>query len=362
MALVYWPPEARIRSAEISQRVSRIRQTSAWTGRTRDIALGPADRWQARISLSPTKSPAAPRLMLAQLARAGAAVRIPMAEGLYPNGDVSGNLAADSSFDGGTWWPYNNGGSPAFALVPSGAGLAQRIVAGSPVGTTLGALNVAVLPGGWRPETDYVVSVHARTTSGAGLTGLGLGWNRPPQSTAVLLNPAPSASWQRYAWRIRWAAGRPIENTGDGGVIYITCSGSWAAGDDLWLDDVMIEEASALSPLVAGVRLTSAAAGATTASYTGAPASALLALAGQRITVPLAGGEYQAVTLTADLRSDASGNGSALWVQPLRAAAVQSLVATRWPFADMRLAADVSESVEPGPLYSFSTLQLEEAF
>ena len=362
MALVYWPPEARIRSAEFSQRISRIRQTSAWTGRTRDIALGPADRWQARISLSPTKSPATIRAMLAQLARAGTSVRMPM--GARAQGDVSGNLAADSGFELGGWWPYNNGGAPAsYSLVAGGVhGVAQRIVVGTPVGTTLGALNVAVLPGGWRPETDYVVSVYARTDSGAGLTGLLLGWNRPPQSTTVLLNPAPSGVWQRYAWRIRWAAGRPIENTAGGGVIYITAGGSWAAGDDLWLDDVMIEEASALSAWSAGLRLTSAPAGATTAAFAGAPALALLALAGQRITIPLAGGEYQAVTLATDLRSDASGAGSALWVQPLRAAAVQSLVATRWPFADMRLAADVSESVEPGPLYSFSTLQLEEAF
>jgi hypothetical protein len=115
---------------------------------------------------------------------------------------------ADGVPDG--WYPYNNSGQPAtWARSDNG-------VLGSGEVTITWAVNNDStkgvycdgtgqgVQGGWMPGATYVVSLYAKATGTNVGQGLALGWNTGPTSSAAILAPPLSASWQRYAWRITW--------------------------------------------------------------------------------------------------------------------------------------------------------------
>ena len=85
-------------------------------------------------------------------------------------------------------------------------------------------------------------------------------------------------------------------------------------------------------------------AGATngyTLPLTGMQPNARVLRAGQFMTVPLPSGHYRAVCLTADLRADASGDGTAVFVPDLGETPVEDAeVETVAPFIPMCLASD----------------------
>ena len=80
MAQIAWPAAVKIRNIEWAQPPVVIRQRSAWTGRTREVELGSAERWTAQVELVPMREAAlqAWRAFAALLSVAGNHTRLPM--------------------------------------------------------------------------------------------------------------------------------------------------------------------------------------------------------------------------------------------------------------------------------------------
>lgn len=161
-----------------------------------------------------------------------------------------GNLVTDSSFEAEpvTWTTYNNSGNASTRFDTGRNGGRCRVtIVGSTPGSTLGSSKPAAVQGGWQTGVPYVVSFYARKVNGAGFTGCKLLWNNGPQSTTTLSNPTLTTSWQRYAFRIQWNAGATVPLSGGLGSLWISAAGSWVAGDEIWLDDVQVEQADVLT-------------------------------------------------------------------------------------------------------------------
>lgn len=82
MALIAWPAAVKIRHVEWAQPPVVIRQRSAWTGSTREVELGPAERWTAQVELAPMREAGlqAWRAFAALLSVAGNHTRLPVAK------------------------------------------------------------------------------------------------------------------------------------------------------------------------------------------------------------------------------------------------------------------------------------------
>lgn len=164
-----------------------------------------------------------------------------------------GNLCLDSSFEalsGATWVNYNNSGSGATSRYDTGrtgTGRSRVTICGSTPGSSLGSYNLSAIENGWQTGVNYVVSYYAKKVNGAGMTNTRLQWNNGPQNTTTLNNPALTTSWQRYSFLISWTAGSPVPSSGSFGSIWITALGSWVAGDEIWLDDIQVEQADIIS-------------------------------------------------------------------------------------------------------------------
>lgn len=107
-----------------------------------------------------------------------------------------------------------------------------------------------------------------------------------------------------------------------------------------------------------------ALAGQGTMPMKGMPPGVTYLKTGRYITVTLPSGKYQLVMLTAPLVSDGAGNGVASFRPVLREAPANNApLATRNPFCEV---ANVTSKVrwvnEPGGMFSFAQLDVEEAF
>ena len=163
-------------------------------------------------------------------------------------GEIGGNnLCRDSSFElsaagqAGLWHTYNNSGAGAKVRFDTGrqSGQCWVTVAGATPGLTLGAyaaVNEATLLKQWRAGVEYTVSFYARKKNGAGFTSANLRWNIPePAYVSSSIRPLLTSEWQRYEFHLRFAADKTPE-------LYITAEGTFVTGDEIWIDDVQVEE------------------------------------------------------------------------------------------------------------------------
>lgn len=163
-------------------------------------------------------------------------------------GEVGGNnLCRDSSFEltaagqTGLWHIYNNSGAGVGLRFDTGrqSGQCWVTVAGAAPGITLGAyaaVNGATFLKQWRAGVDYTVSFYARKKNGAGFTSANLRWNLPnPAQPLPNKRPNLTTEWQRYEFHLRFAADKTPE-------LYITAEGTFVTGDEIWIDDVQVEE------------------------------------------------------------------------------------------------------------------------
>jgi len=102
----------------------------------------------------------------------------------------------------------------------------------------------ASVNGGWKTDTDYVLSIYAKRVNGSGWTNLEPVWNNIPDAQTVLSAPNLTTSWVRSSWKIRWDAGSTVEP--DGG-FFIRVNGTHAVGAELHLDDIQVEVGTAVT-------------------------------------------------------------------------------------------------------------------
>jgi hypothetical protein len=183
-----------------------------------------------------------------------------------PNSSFTADSNSDGLADG--FGIYNNsaGLEPATASLVvgfDGIGFAQRI-SWSVNNTSqkgIGKTSPNGIPGGWKPNTTYVIAFRARASGtnigqkmGAGGTGDTLNWNTAPATSVALNNPLLTANPQRYSWRITWGAA--VEPTGN---LFLSIAGASGTQGTLDFDEVMVTEGDVLqayspkvSELVAG--------------------------------------------------------------------------------------------------------------
>ncbi|WP_374513772.1 phage tail protein [Niveibacterium sp.] len=147
------------------------------------------------------------------------------------------NLVANTGFqkhDGSLpsgWQIYNNGGVPASSWVLSGGMFGQnrvRLKNLSATSNTFGMVTSIPLGAGvsgWEVGQQYIVSFWVRLEDASVSFQMALASNALYATVEALENPAATASWQRYVFRVR------VQSSGDvaGGYLFIT----WAYGSTL---------------------------------------------------------------------------------------------------------------------------------
>jgi hypothetical protein len=167
--------------------------------------------------------------------------------------NASGNRVSNSSFeldsnndglaDGFT--VYNNSGMAYTASRTPGrlGGFAQKIDFTGPANQSQQGIVVEGANRPWEPGKTYVAALYAK--AGGGQVGMSLAtrWNVGPQAQEVLLNPALTTAWQRYAFKLTMQAGT-VES---GGRLYLTTSDGWVnRNGPIEFDDVTIYEGGEL--------------------------------------------------------------------------------------------------------------------
>ena len=154
---------------------------------------------------------------------------------------------------------YNNGGVGSSFIDAAGyiSGKAAAVKAGSTPGTSLGILSQSTatglgvtggVEGGWKAGVTYIISYYAKKVAGAGFSTMFIGWNRPPNSINVgVVNPTLSTSWQRYVFRIAWAANATVDQIEINGRVYISAGGTIATNDEIHIDRLQVEIADLAS-------------------------------------------------------------------------------------------------------------------
>lgn len=91
----------------------------------------------------------------------------------------------------------------------------------------------------WTAYKTYTVSFYAKKVNGAGLQAMTLNWNTQPAQQIGVSNPNLTTDWQRYVFRVVWGASAE----GSGGLfISVNNPGSRVVNDEVWFDDVQVEE------------------------------------------------------------------------------------------------------------------------
>lgn len=171
---------------------------------------------------------------------------------MLTNASGNQNKLRNSSFDSGSGQSgfviYDNSSQVNSVTYTTGrSGYGNALTIGWPGNNTTskgvyfantGGINNASLftTGRW-----YIVSWYAKatgTTAGGGVP-MQMAWNQGPSSSTALANPALSTSWQRYAFKIYWAAG-PVDVNG-----FITIAYGVPTAGTLSIDDIMIEDVTA---------------------------------------------------------------------------------------------------------------------
>ncbi|TGV09715.1 hypothetical protein E4695_04190 [Alcaligenaceae bacterium 429] len=171
------------------------------------------------------------------------------------SGEVGGNnLCRDSSFElafaavPNLWSNYSNGAeNTSLSRFDEGrlVGKSRVTIVGATVGTTLGcrisnAALTTFLGSGYKGGVPYVLSFYAKKANGSRMTTAGFRWNSPQPATVILQRPSLSVDWQRYVFQITFAADKTAE-------LFISADGTFATGDEIWIDDVQIEEGTVVT-------------------------------------------------------------------------------------------------------------------
>lgn len=156
-----------------------------------------------------------------------------------------GNLLENDSFEiaGGEaalgWGTYNNAGvSMTMSECPgrlSGKGV--KIAANAETYSTHGVYTLSNVL--FKASQWYTVSFYAKKQNGANFLATYLAFNMAPAAIQELANPQLTAEWQRYAFKLTFAA--------DYAELFISRSGHSVAGDAILFDDVMVTEGELLT-------------------------------------------------------------------------------------------------------------------
>jgi hypothetical protein len=127
---------------------------------------------------------------------------------------------------------------------------------------------------------------------------------------------------------------------------------------------VAVDEPQTADPVPATCLVNGAGQMGFSLNVDGLPASTLFLRSGQMISVALAGGDEQLLTLRGpDVTSNGAGQATFTFDMPLRAApADNAVVRIRWPVAVMRVRDPMGWDAAPGGIYQIPTLTAEEAF
>lgn len=343
-------PRRFIRSHSWAQTDTRKQlQRSEWTGRTRELAIGPADRWSCQADVRPTRPGDIEtwRALQARMKQPGAAARVPV--------DAAGQLPADSNIVAN---PDLAASAAGWVLPAATARIADQFP--SPVEWFFradpGAARSIQANNGndWPALAGSVFAVESwvfRTDSGI-TCNIALQWLNASMgvistSTVVLAPTAGSWAYARGSLtapaltafvRIRYDVGA----FGSG---YLGVTGLRVS----------------LLPTKAAVN--GAGQSGQALALTGLGRGIRNLRAGQLLTVPLPGGDEQLIALTEDLVGDSSGNGTAALGSPMRQSpAAGAVVELDRPWALMRATDPLAWSQSPGAIFSTPSLQLEEWF
>lgn len=325
-------------------------QRSAVTGYTRELDFGPAPRWQAEATIVPHIGGTE---RAQQLAGFDAACKVPGNLFRLPAADP-GQHPADSNIVAN---PYLRTGAENWVLPAAVGRVADQFP--SPIDWFFradpGAARSIEANGGnsWPAAAGSVLFVESwvfRTDTGvtcnAALQWLNSSMGVISTSTVVL---APAAG--------SWAVVRG-QLTAPASTAFVRIRydvGAFASG-------YLAVTGLRVSLLPTQALVSGAANAGRTLALSGLGRSIRNARAGHKITVVLPGGDEQLNELAADLIADASGNGTASLVTPLRKTpAASAAVEIDRPWGLMRASHEPGWSVSPGRREA-RTLTAEEAF
>ena len=106
---------------------------------------------------------------------------------------------------------YNNAGTNITFSIGSGGAVGNakywRLTTASstPATTQFGFFfnSAATLFGGWKANTNYIVSFYAKSSNVSG-SGFYSAWNSAPPTNTAISNPNITSTWQRYVWLINF--------------------------------------------------------------------------------------------------------------------------------------------------------------
>lgn len=350
MPLISIPTGLRIRAANWQQPPLMIRQRSAWTGRTREVALGPAQRWTCDVELTQMRATdlTVARGWLAALSMAGNDTRLEAVEASQTD---SANFITNSDLAAGTeGWVLpaevtrvaGGGGTPIDWYFRAGeAGGAYNIIPNN--GGTFpldGAEVLYIHVWGYREGNPSHSQIYAQwfDAAGAALDTTAVGSASPDLFDTWVLQRHVAAA---PAGAVSAAVFMQFAVPGPGG---FTGVGNFTVSRGP--SSVLAASGSGTSLVLAGLE----------------PSSTILP-AGSLLTVEYPSGGRQLFVLAADLVSAADGSAIALLASPLREAVAAGTVAVLdRPYALMRPTSGVAWSVSPGPVYSVPAIPFEESF
>ena len=332
-------------------------QRSEFTGRTRELLIGPADRWQCSADVRPMTDADLVewRAFQMRMKQPGARARIAATEG---GQNEAAALIANPDFEGaGSWiFPasilrsdlYSASGIPpkvgkwGVTLFPvSGA---EQYLQANGGATTLAAPGDRVYLSAWVMDS-------AGTLTGSSL--LFVEWlnsgGTQIGTAGANISPAGAAGvWRRVIASAVAPAG--------------TAAMQFALMNDLTAG---VQWATRLIASTMPVAATVASSGAVgqTLPLSGLKPSTRNLRAGDMITVSLPSGDEQLIGLLRDLVADGSGNATAHLAAPLRETpASGAIVELSEPWALMRASDPVGWGAEPGRIYQPMRIDFEEAF
>lgn len=155
--------------------------------------------------------------------------------------DTDANGTADA------WAEYNNsvGAQPGTMAVVATGGVDnrafQRLTWSVTNTTTKGIWTDSTISGGvqggWLPNTSYIISFYAKTSSISAYPYLTLYWNTAPTTTETISGPLLSTSWQLYCYRVTWGA-----SVNANGGLAISIINATAITGNLEFDHVQVEQ------------------------------------------------------------------------------------------------------------------------
>lgn len=88
-----------------------------------------------------------------------------------------------------------------------------------------------------RAQSGVAINRAAGARVQIGFTNIQYGWNTAPLEQVDVSNPVLSASWQRYARRIRWG-----DTTEPFGAVYLSMFGTKRDGEEIHIDELQVQE------------------------------------------------------------------------------------------------------------------------